>query len=94
MLKRMICNGFEIRIEVDKGSESQTKQNMAPNVGMNDVMALNVEREYDFECQLRSNNGSERRNWKYDEDSFEHWYWWVMALNAEQRCDDGSEHRN
>ena len=38
-------------------------------------------------------DGSERRNWKYDEDSSEHWYWWVMALNAEQRCDDGSEHR-
>ena len=32
-------------------SECQTKQNMAPNVGMNDVMALNAELEYDSECQ-------------------------------------------
>ena len=37
--------------KVDNGSERQTKQNMAPNVGMNDVMALNAEREYDSECQ-------------------------------------------
>ena len=33
------------------GSERQTKQNMAPNVGMNDVMAPNAEREYDSEHQ-------------------------------------------
>ena len=37
--------------KVDNGSERQTKQNMAPNVGMNEVMALNVEREYDSERQ-------------------------------------------
>ena len=37
--------------KVDNGSERQTKQNMAPNVGMNDVMALNAEREYDSERQ-------------------------------------------
>ena len=52
MLKRMICNGSELRIEVDKGSKSQTKQNMAPNVEMNDVMALNAKREYDSERQI------------------------------------------
>ena len=39
--KQMICSG----------SERQTKQNMAPNVRMNDVMALNAKREYDFERQ-------------------------------------------
>ena len=37
--------------KVDNGSERQTKQNMAPNVRTNDVMALNVEQEYDSECQ-------------------------------------------
>ena len=37
--------------KVDNGSERQTKQNMAPNVGTNDAMALNAEREYDSECQ-------------------------------------------
>ena len=52
MLKRMICNGSELRIEVDKGSKSQTKQNMAPNVEMKDVMALNAKREYDSERQI------------------------------------------
>ena len=41
MSKQMICSG----------SERQTKQNMASNVGMNDVMALNAEREYDSEHQ-------------------------------------------
>ena len=39
--KQMICSG----------SERQTKQNMAPNVGMNDVMAPNTERECDSEHQ-------------------------------------------
>ena len=37
--------------KVNNGSKRWTKQNMAPNVGMNDVMALNAEREYDSECQ-------------------------------------------
>ena len=49
--KQIICNGFELRTEVDNSPERQTKQNMAPNVGMNDVMAPNAEREYDSECQ-------------------------------------------
>ena len=40
------------KLESDDGSERQTKQNMAPNVGTNDVMALNAEREYDSECQF------------------------------------------
>ena len=39
------------KTEKDDGSKRQTKQNMATNVGMNDVMALNTEREYDSECQ-------------------------------------------
>ena len=39
------------KLKSDDGSERQTKQNMAPNVGTNDVMALNAEREYDSECQ-------------------------------------------
>ena len=39
--KQMICSD----------SERQTKQNMALNVGMNDVMAPNAEQEYDSECQ-------------------------------------------
>ena len=37
--------------KVDNGSERQTKQNMAPNVGMNDVMALNAWREHDSKHQ-------------------------------------------
>ena len=37
--------------KVDNGSKYQTKQNTAPNVGMNDVMALNAEWEYDSERQ-------------------------------------------
>ena len=38
--------------KVDNGAERQTKQNMASNVGMNDVLAMNVEREYDSERQI------------------------------------------
>ena len=49
--ERIICNGSELRTEVDNSPERQTKQNMAPNVGMNDVMAPNAKREYDSECQ-------------------------------------------
>ena len=66
------------------------------------MMALNTETE---ECD---NDGSERQNWKcdedgskrrnrkYDEDASKHRYWEVitMALDAERRCDDGSECRN
>ena len=37
--------------KVDNDSEHQTKQNMAPNVGMNNVMALNAEWEYDSKRQ-------------------------------------------
>ena len=39
------------KLKSDDDSERQTKQNMAPNVGMNDVIALNAEWEYDSECQ-------------------------------------------
>ena len=46
-------NGSERRNEVDNSPERQTKQNMAPNGGMNDVMALNAEQEYDSECQTK-----------------------------------------
>ena len=175
MLKRMICNGSELRIEVDKGSESQTKQNMALDVETNDmqwlwtpnqsgqglwkpneakhgserrnewcngserrtrirlwmsnwgvIMALNAEtenttrialntdtdewwlwtpnedammalntetRKATLNVKLGNDGGSARRNWECDEDSSEHWYWWVMALNAKRRCDDDSERR-
>ena len=39
--------------KVSNGSECQTKQNMAPNVGMNDVMALNAmqKQKHDSECR-------------------------------------------
>ena len=37
--------------KVDNGSEHQTKQNMAPNIRMNDVMALNAWREHDSKHQ-------------------------------------------
>ena len=37
--------------KVENGSEHQTKQNMALNVGMNDVMALNAWQEHDSEYQ-------------------------------------------
>ena len=47
----IICNGSELRTEVDNSLERQTKQNMAPNIGMNDVRAPNANREYDSECQ-------------------------------------------
>ena len=74
-----------------------------------EVMSLNAERNDGFEhrhwevitmarkAELRSGDGSERRNWKCDEDGFEHWHWEVimMAPNAERWCDDdGSERRN
>ena len=41
--------------------------------------------------KLGSDDGYERRNWKCDEDDFEHRYWEVMALNAKWRCDDDFE---
>ena len=44
-------HGSERWNEVDNSPERQTKQSMAPNVGINDVMALNTEQEYDSECQ-------------------------------------------
>ena len=59
------------------------------------MMALNTEtRKATLNVKLGNDGGSARRNWECDEDSSEHWYWWVMALNAERRCDDGSEHWN
>ena len=42
---------LKTELKVDNDSECQTKQNMASNVGMNDVLAVNVEREYDSERQ-------------------------------------------
>ena len=85
------CNGFERRMKMwlwtpnwDVILKRRTKQNMALNARMSNVMALNVE----WRCGSESR--TKRRwwwlwtsNWKHDDGS-ERWNWKVMvALNVE-----------
>ena len=81
--------------EGSNGSERQTKQNMALNARMNDVMALNLETENATRIALNTDT-DEWWLWTPNEDA-------MMALNAETGnvtlnvklgSDDGSEHRN
>ena len=58
------------------------KWTMAWNAKRSKIWLWTPNENTTLNVKLRSNNGSERR------------YWWVMALNTERRCDDGSERQS